>query len=65
MTTFSVSGVVLLAILLTIVIRNKRITFSYALLAALFGFLLAKTSAAAPIGSLLDELAGTVNSIAR
>lgn len=63
MTTFSVSAVVLLGILLVVFIRGGKISIGYAILAALFGFFVAKTSAAQPIQQFLDSIANTVNQI--
>ncbi|MBF9070383.1 hypothetical protein [Streptacidiphilus fuscans] len=65
MTTFSISAVVLLGILLVVFIRNKSMKMGYTILAILFGFFLAKTSAATPIQSFLDQIANTVNSIVK
>ncbi|MHA6759944.1 hypothetical protein [Streptacidiphilus sp. PAMC 29251] len=65
MTTFSVSAVVLLGILLIVFIRNKSMKLGYAILAALFGFFLDKTSAAAPIQDFLNQLATTINSLTK
>ncbi|MEZ0095701.1 hypothetical protein [Streptacidiphilus sp. EB129] len=65
MTTFSVSAVVLLGILLVVFIRNKQMKIGFAILAALFGFFLAKTSAATPIQSFLDQLATTLNNLTK
>jgi hypothetical protein len=64
-TTFSVSAVVLLGILMIVFIRNKSIKLGYALLAALFGFFLAKTSAADPIQTFLNQIATTINSLVK
>lgn len=63
MTTFSVSAVVLLGILLIVFIRNKSMKLGYAVLAALFGFFLAKTSAASPLQTFLDQIASTINNL--
>ncbi|WP_042425243.1 hypothetical protein [Streptacidiphilus anmyonensis] len=65
MTTFSISAVVLLGILLVVFLRNKSIKMSYTALAVLFGFFLAKTSAAAPIQTFLTQIADTINQITR
>ena len=65
MTTFSFSAVVLLGILMIVFIRNKNMKLSYAILAALFGFFLAKTSAAAPIQTFLDQIATTLNNLTK
>ncbi|WP_370085019.1 hypothetical protein [Streptacidiphilus sp. MAP12-16] len=65
MTTFSVSAVVLLGILLIVFIRNKSMKLGYTILAALFGFFLAKTSAATPIQSFLDQVATTINNLTK
>lgn len=65
MTTFSFSAVVLLGILMIVFIRNKSVKLSYAILAALFGFFLAKTSAAAPIQTFLDQIATTINNLTK
>ncbi len=65
MTTFSFSAVVLLGILLIVFIRNKSVKLSYALLAALFGFFLDKTSAAAPIQEFLNQIASTINNLTK
>lgn len=65
MTTFSFSAVVLLGILMIVFIRNKSVKLSYAILAALFGFFLAKTSAAAPIQTFLDQIASTINNLTK
>jgi intracellular septation protein A len=62
-TTFSISAVVLLGILLIVFIRNKSMKLGYTVLAVLFGFFLAKTSAAAPIQTFLTQIANTVNQI--
>jgi intracellular septation protein A len=64
-TTFSFSAVVLLGILMIVFIRNKSVKLSYAILAALFGFFLAKTSAAAPIQTFLDQIATTINNLTK
>jgi len=64
-TTFSFSAVVLLGILLIVFIRNKSVKLSYALLAALFGFFLEKTSAAAPIQEFLNQIADTINTLTK
>jgi uncharacterized transporter YbjL len=64
-TTFSVSAVVLLGILMIVFIRNKSMRLGYAALAVLFGFFLAKTSAAAPIQTFLDQVANTINGIVK
>jgi hypothetical protein len=64
-TTFSFSAVVLLGILMIVFIRNKNMKLSYAILAALFGFFLAKTSAAAPIQTFLDQIATTLNNLTK
>ncbi|MFC5909327.1 hypothetical protein [Streptacidiphilus monticola] len=63
MTTFSISAVVLLGILLIVFIRNKSIKVSYTILAVLFGFFLAKTSAASPIQQFVDQIASTINQL--
>ncbi|WP_037576373.1 hypothetical protein [Phaeacidiphilus oryzae] len=60
---FSISAVLLLGIILIIVIRNKSIKLGWALLAALFGFFLAETSAAPPIKSFLNQIASTLNGL--
>jgi hypothetical protein len=60
---FSISAVLLLGIILIIVIRNKSIKLGWALLAALFGFFLARTSAAPPIQSFLNQIASTLNGL--
>jgi hypothetical protein len=65
LTTFSFSAVVLLGILLIVFIRNKSVKLSYALLAALFGFFLDKTSAAAPIQEFLNQIASTINNLTK
>lgn len=65
MTTFSFSAVVLLGILMIVFIRGKNMKLSYAILAALFGFFLAKTSAAAPIQTFLDQIASTINNLTK
>jgi intracellular septation protein A len=62
-TTFSISAVVLLGILLIVFIRNKSIKVSYTILAVLFGFFLAKTSAASPIQQFVDQIASTINQL--
>jgi hypothetical protein len=41
------------------------VKLSYAILAALFGFFLAKTSAAAPIQTFLDQIATTINNLTK
>jgi intracellular septation protein A len=64
-TTFSFSAVVLLGILMIVFIRGKNMKLSYAILAALFGFFLAKTSAAAPIQTFLDQIATTINNLTK
>jgi intracellular septation protein A len=64
-TTFSFSAVVLLGILMIVFIRGKNMKLSYAILAALFGFFLAKTSAAAPIQTFLDQIASTINNLTK
>ncbi|MFC1399998.1 MULTISPECIES: hypothetical protein [Streptacidiphilus] len=65
MTTFSFSAVVLLGILLIVFIRNGSMKIGYAILAMLFGFFLAKTSAAAPIQTFLDQIATTINNLTK
>lgn len=65
MTTFSVSAVVLLGILLIVFIRNKSMRLGYSILAILFGFFLAKTSAAGPLQSFIDQVANTINGIVK
>jgi hypothetical protein len=60
---FSVSAVVLLGIILVIVIRNGSIKLGWALVAALFGFFLAKTSAATPLDTFLNQIGSTLNSL--
>jgi hypothetical protein len=64
-TTFSFSAVVLLGILLIVFIRNKSVKLSYALIAALFGFFLEKTSAAGPIQEFLNQIASTINTLTK
>jgi len=58
---FSVSALVLFAIILIILIRNKTMKLGHAILGALFGFFLAQSSAASPIQNFLSELAKTLN----
>ncbi|MEY9878101.1 hypothetical protein ABH931_007626 [Streptacidiphilus sp. MAP12-33] len=65
MTTFSISAVVLLGILLVVFLRNKTMKLSYTVLAILFGFFLDKTSAAAPIQQFLTQIANTINQITK
>jgi hypothetical protein len=60
---FSVSALVLFGIILVILIRNNTIRLPHAILAALFGFFVAQSSAAAPIQNFLSEIAKTLNSI--
>lgn len=60
---FSISAVVLLGIILIIVIRNKKLHLGWALLAAAFGFFLARSSAAGPINEFLNSIGNTINSL--
>ena len=60
---FSVSAVVLFAIVLIILIRNKTMKLGHAILAALFGFFVAQSSAATPIGNFLTQIAKTLNGL--
>ena len=56
---------VLLGILMIVFLRNKSMKLGYAVLAVLFGFFLAKTSAAAPIQTFLDQCANTINNLVK
>ena len=60
---FSVSALVLFAIILTILIRNKSLKLGHAVLGALFGFFLAQSSAASPIQNFLSQIAKTLNDL--
>jgi hypothetical protein len=60
---FSVSALVLFAIILTILIRNKSLKLGHAVLGALFGFFLAQSSAASPIQDFLSQIAKTLNDL--
>ena len=61
---FSVSALVLFAVVLIILMRNKSMKPGHAILGALFGFFLAKSSAAAPIQDFLSQLAKMLNDLA-
>lgn len=60
---FSVSALVLFAIILIILIRNKTMKAGPAILAVLFGFFLAKSTMAGPIQNFLDEVGHTLNNL--
>ncbi|AXI77567.1 hypothetical protein C7M71_009055 [Peterkaempfera bronchialis] len=60
---FSVSALVLFAIILVILIRNKTMKLAHAILGALFGFFLAQSSAASPIQNFLSQIAKTLNDL--
>ena len=60
---FSVSALVLFAIILAILIRNKSLKLGHAVLGALFGFFLAQSSAASPIQNFLSQIAKTLNDL--
>ncbi|MFI8085843.1 hypothetical protein ACIF6L_34265 [Kitasatospora sp. NPDC086009] len=59
----SVSGVVLFGILLVVLVRNGRASIGTAVVAVLFGFLLASTGLAEPIRSALDGGAQVTSSV--
>jgi len=61
---FSVSALVLFAIILIILIRNKTMNLGHAILAALFGFFVAQSSMAPPIRNFLSQIAKTINDLA-
>ncbi|MGA5702254.1 hypothetical protein [Peterkaempfera bronchialis] len=54
---------VLFAIILVILIRNKTMKLAHAILGALFGFFLAQSSAASPIQNFLSQIAKTLNDL--
>lgn len=59
----SVSALVLFGVILVIYIRNKQIKLPHAILAALFGFMLAQSTAAKPIQDFLTQLAKTITNM--
>ncbi|MER6364456.1 hypothetical protein [Kitasatospora sp. NPDC001527] len=59
----SVSGVVLAGVVLVLLVRNRRATVGAAIVAAVFGFLLASTGLADPIRSALDGGAKVTSSV--
>ncbi|GAA0329107.1 hypothetical protein QZH56_24105 [Streptomyces olivoreticuli] len=63
MTTVSLSGVLLLAIVLLVLMRQGHIKGGPAIIAILFGFFLASTGMAPSIQKFLDSLAQTINNI--
>ncbi|MEV6672842.1 hypothetical protein [Streptomyces sp. NPDC051162] len=63
MTTISLSGVLLLAIVLVVMMRSGNIKGGPAIIAILFGFFLASTGMAPSIHRFLDSVAQTINGI--
>ena len=59
----SASAVLLLAIVLFVMIRSKSIKVGPAIVAALFGFLLASTNMAPDVNRFLNSVADTISSI--
>ncbi len=59
----SVSGVVLAGVILIVLVRNNRATIGAAVVAVVFGFLLASTGLAAPLQSALDGTAQVTGSV--
>ncbi|MDT3397196.1 hypothetical protein RKE29_11150 [Streptomyces sp. B1866] len=59
----SLSLVLLVGIILALMIRNNQVKWGPALVAALFGFLLASTDAAPDIQHFLDQIANSIADI--
>lgn len=59
----SLSGVLLLAIILVVLLRGGKIKAGPAIVAVLFGFFLASTGMADDIQRFLNSIAETINSI--
>ncbi|MEK8170816.1 hypothetical protein NKH77_18390 [Streptomyces sp. M19] len=59
----SLSLVLLVGIILALMIRNNQVKWGPALVAILFGFLLASTDAAPDIQDALDNVARTIGDI--
>jgi hypothetical protein len=59
----SISAVVLFGLFLALLLKTKSLSFSACLVAAMFGFFLASTRAAAPINQLTVDMASLVASI--
>ncbi|MEV0599814.1 hypothetical protein AB0I82_11030 [Streptomyces sp. NPDC050315] len=59
----SLSVVLLLAIILIVLLRNKTLKWGPALVAALFGFFLASTGIAPSVNRFFNSVADTINNI--
>ncbi|MBM9508352.1 hypothetical protein [Actinacidiphila acididurans] len=59
----SASAVLILAVILFVLIRNKSIKWGPALVAALFGFFLASTNMAPTVNRFLTSVANTIDQI--
>ncbi|MEU6115384.1 hypothetical protein ABZ840_12765 [Streptomyces sp. NPDC047117] len=59
----SLSVVVLLAIILIVLLRNKSLKWGPALVAVLFGFFLAATGIAPSVNRFFASVADTINNI--
>ncbi|WP_030614819.1 hypothetical protein [Streptomyces sclerotialus] len=59
----SLSVVLLLAIILIVLLRNKSLKWGPALVAILFGFFLASTGIAPSVNRFFNSVADTINNI--
>ncbi|WP_030249696.1 hypothetical protein [Streptomyces violens] len=59
----SLSVVLLLAIILIVLLRNKTLKWGPALVAILFGFFLASTGIAPSVNRFFNSVADTINNI--
>lgn len=58
--SFSISALLLFGLLLAMLIRSKAVGAGTAVVAALFGFYLARTGAAPAIDTIMAALAGAI-----
>ncbi|MFC5719608.1 hypothetical protein ACFP1Z_05370 [Streptomyces gamaensis] len=60
---FSISALVFFGLLLAMLLRSKTVGFGAATVAALFGYYLSRTGAAAPIDQVMTAISNAIPSI--